>query len=75
MQVVGRNKLQTIVKEFCTQAGFSGYYTNHSGKVQPVCLNTMLMNNSYSTRLDTEAMQYDATNAHRLTVIFFFLKL
>ena len=33
MQVVGRNKLQTIVKEFCTQAGFSGYYTNHSGKV------------------------------------------
>ena len=43
MQVVGRNKLQTIVKEFCTQAGFSGYYNNHSGKV--TCATTLFKHN------------------------------
>ena len=32
-QVIGKNKLSTLVKEMCTQAGFSGNYTNHSGKV------------------------------------------
>ena len=30
MHVVGRNKLQSIVKDFCTQAGFSGEdFTQH----------------------------------------------
>ena len=32
-QVVGRNILSTVVKRFCEAAGFSGNYTNHSGKV------------------------------------------
>ncbi len=32
-QVIGKNKLGGLVKEMCTRAGFSGNYTNHSGKV------------------------------------------
>ena len=32
-QVVGKNKLVTLVKEMCSRAGFAGRYTNHSGKV------------------------------------------
>ena len=32
-QVVGKNKLGKLVKEMCERAGFSGRYTNHSGKV------------------------------------------
>ncbi len=32
-QVLGKNKLGTLVKEMCTRAGFTGNYTNHSGKV------------------------------------------
>lgn len=32
-QVVGKNKLSTIVKDFCKRAEFKGNYTNHSGKV------------------------------------------
>lgn len=32
-QVIGKNKLAGLVKEMCQRAGFSGNYTNHSGKV------------------------------------------
>ena len=32
-QWLGRNTLATIVKSFCIKAGFTGNYTNHSGKV------------------------------------------
>ena len=32
-QVVGKNKLGSLVKEMCSRAGFTGRYTNHSGKV------------------------------------------
>ena len=32
-QCLGRNTLSTIVKRFCEKAGFTGNYTNHSGKV------------------------------------------
>ncbi len=32
-QVIGKNKLGGLVKEMCSRAGFTGCYTNHSGKV------------------------------------------
>ena len=32
-QVLGKNRLSKLVKEMCDMAGFSGNYTNHSGKV------------------------------------------
>ena len=32
-QVIGKNKLGGLVKEMCARAGFTGNYTNHSGKV------------------------------------------
>ena len=32
-QKIGIHKLENIVKDFCTQAGFKGFFTNHSGKV------------------------------------------
>ena len=31
--VVGRNTLNGIVQNFCTEAGLDGYFTGHSGKV------------------------------------------
>ena len=31
-QVIGRNKLANIVRDFCEAASFSGNYTNHSEK-------------------------------------------
>ena len=38
-QYLGRNTLSTIVKRFCEKAGFTGNYTNHSGKV--TCATTL----------------------------------
>ena len=32
-QVIGIHKLENTVKDFCQQAGFQGFFTNHSGKV------------------------------------------
>lgn len=32
-QVLGKNRLSKLIKEMCDKAGFSGNYTNHSGKV------------------------------------------
>jgi hypothetical protein len=32
-QVIGVHTLEKIVKEFCREAGFEGYFINHSGKV------------------------------------------
>ena len=32
-QVLGKNRLTKLVKEMCDKPGFSGNYTNHSGKV------------------------------------------
>ena len=31
-QVIGRNKLATLMKEICANAGLKGNFTNHSGK-------------------------------------------
>ena len=31
-QVIGRNKLATLMKEMCANAGLKGNFTNHSGK-------------------------------------------
>ncbi len=42
-QVIGKNKLGTLVKEMCLRAGFSGNYTNHSGKV--TCATQLFENN------------------------------
>ncbi len=38
-QVLGSNSLSSIVKRFCEKAGFSGNYSNHSGKV--TCATTL----------------------------------
>ena len=43
VQVLGKNTLGTIVKRFCNEAGFSGQYTNHSGKV--TCATTLFKEN------------------------------
>ena len=32
-QIVGKNTLSGLVQKFCSQAGFDGFYTGHSGKV------------------------------------------
>ena len=42
-QVIGVNKLSTIVKNFCQKAGFQGFFTNHSGKV--TCATELFRNN------------------------------
>jgi hypothetical protein len=31
--VVGKNMLSGLVKQFCSEAGYEGHYTGHSGKV------------------------------------------
>ncbi len=43
LQVIGVHQLETIVKRFCTDAGFEGYFTNHSGKV--TCATQLFENN------------------------------
>ena len=32
-QIVGKNMLRGLVQKFCSEAGFKGFYTGHSGKV------------------------------------------
>ena len=47
-QVIGRNKLSTLMKEMCTLAGLKGNFTNHSGKV--TCA-TRLFHNNFDEQL------------------------
>ena len=42
-QIVGVNTLKNIVKNFCTEAGFKGQFSNHSGKVS--CATELFRNN------------------------------
>ena len=42
-QVVGKNTLNSLVRRFCTEAGFSGNFTGHSGKV--TCATELFVNN------------------------------
>ena len=43
LQVIGKHTLGTIVKRFCSEAGFEGNFSNHSGKV--TCATTLFMHN------------------------------
>ena len=43
VQVIGKNRLALIVKNFCHKAGFEGNFTNHSGKV--TCATELFSNN------------------------------
>ena len=43
VQVIGVHSLENIVKQFCSAAGFEGYFTNHSGKV--TCATQLFANN------------------------------
>ncbi len=43
MQVIGVHRLENIVKLFCSEAGFEGYFINHSGKV--TCATQLFANN------------------------------
>ena len=47
-QVIGRNKLSTLMKEMCTLVGLKGNFTNHSGKV--TCA-THLFHNNFDEQL------------------------
>jgi hypothetical protein len=42
--VVGKNMLSGLVKQFCSEAGYEGHYTGHSGKV--TCATESFKNNN-----------------------------
>lgn len=50
-QVVGVNKLSTLIKSMCNKAGLTGFFTNHSGK--RTCATT-LFNNGVDEQLICE---------------------
>ena len=62
MQVIGVNKLSQIVKTFCEKAGFSGYFTNYSGKV--TCA-TELFKQNIDEQLITGHRSQDAVRRYK----------
>ena len=63
-QWLGRNTLATIVKSFCIKAGFTGNYTNHSGKVTCatiVCFAVEWMSSWLRSKQVIEAIQFEHT--------------
>ena len=59
-QVIGKNKLQGLIKAICEQAGFEGYFTGHSGKV--TCATELFNNN-----IDEQLIQVQT--GHRSTAV------
>ncbi len=57
-QVIGKNSLSGLVKKFCSQAGFVGNFTGHSGKV--TCATELFIN-------DVDEQLIQVQTGHRST--------
>ena len=62
-QIIGIHRLENIVKDFCTEAGFRGFFTNHSGKV--TCA-TQLFKHNVDEQLIMRQTGHRSTDAVRM---------